>query len=78
MAIKTKGTVEIAEDLCKGCGLCVLVCPESVLAMTETINSKGWPIVALVADGCTGCTFCGVACPDGVFTIFREDPKGAR
>jgi 2-oxoglutarate ferredoxin oxidoreductase subunit delta len=75
MAAKTNGTVEIATDLCKGCGLCVLVCPENVLKMTEQLNAKGWPIVALVADGCTGCTFCGVACPDGVFTIFREDLK---
>ena len=58
---KTVGTVTIAEQLCKGCDLCVVVCPEHVLAMTTQFNSKGWPIVALVADGCTGCT-CAPTC----------------
>jgi 2-oxoglutarate ferredoxin oxidoreductase subunit delta len=76
MAAKTVGTVEIYEDLCKGCNLCVVACPEQVLAMSDRINVKGWQIVELVADGCTGCTFCAVACPDGVFTVLREEPKG--
>jgi 2-oxoglutarate ferredoxin oxidoreductase subunit delta len=75
VAAKTVGTVEIDEDLCKGCDLCVLVCPEHVLAMTDKINAKGWRTVALVADGCTGCTFCAVACPDGVFTVLRQDVR---
>jgi 2-oxoglutarate ferredoxin oxidoreductase subunit delta len=70
---KTIGTVTIAEQLCKGCDLCVVACPEHVLAMTTQLNSKGWPIVALVAEGCTGCTLCADVCPDGVFTVFREE-----
>jgi 2-oxoglutarate ferredoxin oxidoreductase subunit delta len=69
--MKTVGTVDIAEQLCKGCNLCVPACPESVLAMTTTLNEKGWPVVALVESGCTGCTMCALACPDGVFTVYR-------
>ncbi|HEY7625433.1 MAG TPA: 4Fe-4S dicluster domain-containing protein [Ilumatobacteraceae bacterium] len=77
---KTTGTVDIAEQLCKGCDLCVDVCPEHVLAMTDRLNTKGWLVVALVADGCTGCTLCADVCPDGVFTVYREErqPTGAR
>jgi ferredoxin len=41
------------------------------------LNSKGWPIVALIADGCTGCTLCADVCPDGVFTVYREERAGA-
>jgi 2-oxoglutarate ferredoxin oxidoreductase subunit delta len=74
---KTVGTVAIDEHLCKGCDLCVVVCPEHVLGMTERLNSKGWPIVALIADGCTGCTLCADVCPDGVFTVYREERAGA-
>ncbi|HEY0520128.1 MAG TPA: 4Fe-4S dicluster domain-containing protein [Ilumatobacteraceae bacterium] len=70
---KTVGTVTIAAQLCKGCDLCVVVCPEHVLAMTEAINDKGWPVVALVAEGCTGCTLCADVCPDGVFAVYREE-----
>jgi len=44
-----------------------------VLAMTDRLNGKGWPVVALVAEGCTGCTLCADVCPDGVFTVFREE-----
>lgn len=70
---KTVGTVMIAEERCKGCDLCVVVCPEHVLAMTPRLNAKGWPIVALIADGCTGCTLCADVCPDGVFTVYRAE-----
>ena len=38
---KTVGTVTIAEQLCKGCDLCVVVCPEHVLAMTDTAEQQG-------------------------------------
>jgi 2-oxoglutarate ferredoxin oxidoreductase subunit delta len=69
---KPVGTVDIAEELCKGCDLCVPVCPESVLAMTTRPNRKGWPVVELVGPGCTGCTLCADVCPDGVFTVYRD------
>jgi 2-oxoglutarate ferredoxin oxidoreductase subunit delta len=67
------GTVQIAEDLCKGCRLCVVVCPEDVLEMTDELNDKGWPVVTLARSGCTGCQMCARSCPDGVFTVFQED-----
>lgn len=69
---KPVGTVDIAEELCKGCELCVVVCPEHVLAMTTRTNRKGWPVVELVGPGCTGCTLCADVCPDGVFVVYRE------
>lgn len=69
------GTVQIAEDLCKGCELCVVVCPENVLEMTDELNEKGWPIVTLARTGCTGCQMCARACPDAVFTVFQEDRR---
>jgi len=75
---KASGTVEINEDLCKGCDLCVAVCPEQVLAMSERINVKGWLTIELVGEGCTGCRLCAVACPDGVFTVFQEERQRER
>ena len=70
MARKT-GTVEISADLCKGCELCVAICPEHVLEMSEVMNVKGWPVVSLAREGCTGCGLCALACPDGVFTVYQ-------
>jgi 2-oxoglutarate ferredoxin oxidoreductase subunit delta len=73
MARKT-GTVDIDAALCKGCDLCVVICPEQVLAMTAALNAKGWPVVELARDGCTGCGLCAVACPDGVFVVYQQTP----
>lgn len=61
----------IAVDSCKGCGLCVSVCPESVLAIDAAhINLKGYyPVYAESAESCIGCLSCALICPDVAFTI---------
>jgi 2-oxoglutarate ferredoxin oxidoreductase subunit delta len=71
------GTVQIRAELCKGCDLCVAICPEHVLEMTDTMNEKGWPVVTLARDACTGCSLCAVACPDGVFVVYQEPDRDA-
>lgn len=63
----------IAVDICKGCGLCVSVCPESVLAIdTSRVNSKGYyPAFTETVENCNGCLSCALICPDLAFTIER-------
>jgi len=47
----------IRRELCNGCGLCVDVCVQTVLAMIDDI-------VAIVdAEHCGYCTDCEVVCP---------------
>lgn len=76
------GTVSVDQDRCKGCGLCVTVCPQSVLALEENmLNAKGYHPVALVdpEEKCTGCVVCAVICPDVAITVYRETrPRRAR
>lgn len=68
-----KGQVHVDVDRCKGCELCVQVCPQSVLAMSAWINTKGFhPVEAAVPDKCNGCTLCATICPDVVLRIERE------
>ena len=58
-------------DLCKGCGLCVSVCPKKVLA-TDQINKKGHhPVTAVNEDACIGCAFCATMCPDCCIKVER-------
>jgi 2-oxoglutarate ferredoxin oxidoreductase subunit delta len=67
-----KGAVVIDNDRCKGCGLCIEVCPQKVLAFTEEVNSKGYKFAkAINHSACTGCVNCGIICPDGVITVYR-------
>jgi len=69
--VKSKGTVTIATEVCKGCELCIPACPPDVLSMSTTVNHLGYHYPELV-DGCTGCAACLLICPDFVFEVFRE------
>ena len=68
---KQKGRVTFKEDLCKGCGLCVSVCPVKILELRDdTLNSKGYnPISVNEMDKCTACISCALMCPDLVITV---------
>ena len=62
-------------DNCKGCGLCVDVCPKQVLALAEDqINKKGHhPVVALNIEDCIGCAFCATMCPDCIIKVEKGE-----
>lgn len=64
---------EFLEDRCKGCGLCVSVCPRKIIMLrTDRLNSLGFsPAGVDDMDRCTGCTICAVICPDNVITVWR-------
>ena len=66
------GTVTIATEICKGCELCIVSCPQDSLGLSASINRKGYRFASLVKDNCTGCTNCALVCPDSAITVFRE------
>ena len=72
-AVESRGTVTIARERCKGCELCVPVCPPRVLSMSTEVNSMGFRVPEL-APGCTGCGACLLICPDFCFEVFRFEP----
>jgi 2-oxoglutarate ferredoxin oxidoreductase subunit delta len=64
-------TVTIDVEHCKGCVLCVDVCPPRVLVMTDhEVNHQGYRY-PLLLDGCTGCELCFRICPDFCFEVYR-------
>jgi 2-oxoglutarate ferredoxin oxidoreductase subunit delta len=66
-----RGLIDIREDECKGCGLCVLACPPEVITLTDRINSRGYHPASYGGSGCTGCGICFYACPEpGAITVF--------
>ncbi len=69
--------LDIAADRCKGCGLCVDVCPKHVLALDPVVvNPLGYHPVRLTdAASCTSCALCARICPDVIFEVYAR-PKG--
>ena len=67
------GKITIDFERCKGCGLCVTVCPRSGIVISKKSNKKGYfPTVAKNAD-CTGCCVCALMCPEALIEVFRDD-----
>ncbi len=57
-------TLEITEEWCKGCDICVKMCPERCLRLNDRL------IVELaLPDLCTGCRMCEWLCPDFAIKI---------
>ncbi len=63
--------VTINKDACKGCGLCVTVCPKNIVVLSKThINAKGYnPMEITDMSLCIGCANCAKTCPDFVLTV---------
>ena len=63
--------VTFFKERCKGCKLCVTVCPKKIIEMdTSTLNQKGFhPASVTDMDKCIGCAFCAIVCPDCVIEV---------
>ncbi len=71
---KAHGTIDVDEERCKGCDLCVHFCPPKVLRLSGRRNSLNHRVVELWdAARCTGCEICAHVCPDmAIVAVYRE------
>lgn len=80
-----KGRIEIDEELCKGCGLCISVCPKGRIEISDEHNKKGYyPASFKDRDAkseeetdCTGCALCAITCPDVAIEVYRQEKKSS-
>lgn len=63
-----KMNIEITEKWCKGCGLCINVCPKKVLELNDHVKC-----VAVRPDDCIGCRQCENVCPDFAVTVRERE-----
>ena len=68
-----KGRILVSEVYCKGCEMCVVECPQKVMALSQVrITAKGYHPAERISEGCTGCGICAIVCPEAAITVFRE------
>jgi 2-oxoglutarate ferredoxin oxidoreductase subunit delta len=61
---------DIDRDRCKGCGLCISVCPKNVLEIVDEVNTKGYfPAYQARPEDCIFCAMCCTICPDVAISI---------
>ena len=61
--------VQVNAKRCKGCFLCVSVCPTNALAVSKELGEKGNEIVKAEPEECVGCGSCYKICPDCAIEI---------
>lgn len=68
---KIKFTIDF--EKCKGCSLCVGVCPQKLLELSDKVNKRGTKYVVIKdEDKCTACGLCVMMCPDSAIEITEE------
>jgi len=71
--MSTQGHIEIDQELCKGCLICLNFCPKGIIYRSDEINASGYlPACSNNDDGeCTGCAICAVVCPEVAIEVYR-------
>ncbi len=64
--------VEITDAWCKGCDICVKMCPERCLRLNDRLIAE-----LALPDLCTGCRMCELLCPDFAIRIVNTPVKEA-
>jgi len=66
--------VTVNENLCKGCGLCVVACPKKIVQLDrDRLNASGYnPAAVTDIAQCTACTMCAIMCPDSAIKVEKE------
>jgi 2-oxoglutarate ferredoxin oxidoreductase subunit delta len=74
---KTKGKIKIDRERCKGCRLCMEVCPNQRIEIDDALNKKGYAPARFDEEdevdrkGCTGCAQCAMVCPEVAIEVYR-------
>lgn len=68
-----KAGVVLYSQYCKGCGICIELCPLRILKWSQLQNSDGYDVPFLPEpEKCTGCRVCEITCPEMAIDVIKE------
>ena len=70
--------IEVKDDWCKGCNICIDRCPVDALEESDKLNRRGIrPPKLKEKNECNYCRYCELICPDLAITVIpdKEDKK---
>jgi len=72
------GKIVIDTERCKGCGLCITVCPKNNIEISRESNKNGYSPAQPKNTGCTACACCAIVCPEAIIEIYMEEADRIR
>lgn len=68
--------VIVDELWCKGCEICINICPKNVFTLSSKRSKRGYLIAkATNIDQCIGCRLCEKMCPDCCINVENRGDK---
>ena len=59
-------------EYCKGCGLCLISCPQKAIAFSDDLNFLGTNLPKVDLKKCLACGTCQKICPDGAIRVSKK------
>lgn len=71
---KSMNRIVVDSRLCKGCSLCVAVCPKKIIEIdARSLNEKGYNTAKVTEmEKCLACCMCAIMCPDSAISVEKE------
>jgi len=63
--------IKIDKNRCKGCYLCIVNCPNSLIKIEDELNAKGVKPAVFSGGKCTGCGMCALICPEFIIEVYK-------
>lgn len=74
LMVKKVKAIVIDPKLCKGCHICISVCPHGVLKKSEVVDNRGFFLPRVIdLEACKVCKLCELECPDFAISVAAID-----
>jgi len=67
--------IKVLKAFCKGCKLCVSICPRRSMILSQNVNKSGFHFPESISKSCSDCGQCAIICPEAAIEIFVINEK---